>query len=78
MTASVSHLEQSGRIADNVGELEDVGSELLLHVTQEENCVLGGKPADVCHCKSNVTEKNMLCSEDTRIDGTCFFFIIIK
>lgn len=42
-------LEQSGRIADNVGELEDVGSELLLHVTEEKHCILGGKPANLCH-----------------------------
>lgn len=46
---SISNLEQSGRIVDNVGKLEDVGSELLLHVTQEEHCILGGEPANACH-----------------------------
>lgn len=35
MMVSISNLEQSGCIADDVGELEDIGSELLLHVTQE-------------------------------------------
>lgn len=54
----MSNLEQSGRIADNVGELEDIGSELLLHVTQEEHCIFSGQPPNVCHCKSKITEKN--------------------
>lgn len=51
-----TNLEQSGCIADNVGELEDVGSELLLHIAQEKHCILGGEPANVCHYKSKVTE----------------------
>ena len=42
-----TNLEESGCIADDVGELEDVGSELLLHVTQEEYSILGGEPANV-------------------------------
>lgn len=54
---SISNLEQPGCIADDVGELEDVGSELLLHVTQEEHCILGGESANFCHCRDKVTEK---------------------
>lgn len=51
MTEMVSgaNLEQSSCITDNVSKLEDVGSELLLHVTQEDYCILGGEPANVCH-----------------------------
>lgn len=59
---SISNLEQSGRIADDVGELEDVGSEFLLHVTEEKHCILGGESTNACHCKNKVTEKNKLCS----------------
>lgn len=54
---SNSHLQHSGCIADDVGELEDVGSELLLHVTQEQHCILTGESANVCHCKNKITEK---------------------
>lgn len=46
----INYLEKSGCVADDVGELEDVGSEFFLHVTQEEDSVLGGEPADVSHC----------------------------
>lgn len=62
MRVSISNLEQSGRIADDVGELEDVGSEFLLHVTEEKHCILGGESTNVCHCKNKVKEKNKLCS----------------
>lgn len=49
---NTANLEQSCSIADDVGELKDVGSELLLHVTQEQHCVFGGEPADGRHCRS--------------------------
>lgn len=55
---NVSNLEQSCSVADNVGELEDVGTELLLHVTQEQYCIIGGEPADGRHCRSNGRQKN--------------------
>lgn len=48
---SISNLEHSGRIADDVSELKDVGSELLLHVTEEKHCAIGGESTDGCHCK---------------------------
>lgn len=57
---SISNLEHSGRIADYVGELEDVGSELLLHVTEEKHCSIGGESTDACHCKQHkVKGKNI-------------------
>lgn len=63
---SISNLEQSGRIADNVGKLEDVGTELLLHVTQEKHRIIDGEPANSCHCKNQVTEQNKLCPHTLR------------
>lgn len=52
----MANLQKSGGIADNVAELEDVGSELLLHVTQEKYGIFCGEPADACHCKNKVTK----------------------
>lgn len=61
MWVSISNLEHSGRIADDVGELEDVGSELLLHVTEEKHCAIGGESTDACHCKKHkVKGKNKI------------------
>lgn len=57
MVCVTDYLEKSGCVADDVGELEDVGSELLLHVTQEEDRIFGGEPADVCHCDRKVIQK---------------------
>lgn len=56
---SIPYLKESGGIADNVGELENVGSELLLHVTKEKHCILGGEPTNTCHCKNKVTWSNL-------------------
>lgn len=53
----MNYLEKSGCVADDVGELEDVGSELLLHVTQEKDRIFGGEPADVCHCNRKLVAK---------------------
>lgn len=56
---SIPYLQQSRGIADNVCELEDVGSELFLHVTEEKHCILGAEPTNSCHCKNKVTRSNL-------------------
>lgn len=59
MCDSISYLKESGCIADNVCELEDVGSELLLHVTKEKHCILGGESPNACHCKDKNTRSHL-------------------
>lgn len=56
---NIPYLKESGSIADNVCELEDIWSELLLHVTKEKHCILGGEPANTCHCKNKVIQSNL-------------------
>ena len=58
---SITNLEQSGCITDNVGELENVWPELLLHVTEEKHCIFGGEPADLCHCQDKVRQRDNVC-----------------
>lgn len=53
-----SNLEQSGCIADNVGELENVGSELFLHVTEEQHRIFGGESPKLCHCKTKAMKED--------------------
>lgn len=64
-----ANLEQSCRIADNVSKLEDVGSELFLHVTQEKHRILGGKSADFCHCDCKVTTKKCRLEETVALSA---------
>lgn len=54
-----SYLKEPGCVADNVWELEDVGSELLLHVAQEKHCILGAESTNACHCEHKVTRNNL-------------------
>lgn len=67
---SIPYLKESGGIADNVCELEDVGSELLLHVTKEKHCVLGGEPTNSCHCKNKVMLSNLSKNEYCKYNFT--------
>lgn len=53
-----SNLKQSGCVADNVRELENVGSELFLHVTEEQHCIFGGESTDLCHCKTKAMKED--------------------
>lgn len=53
-----SNLQQSGSIADNVGELENVGSELFLHVTEEQHRIFGGESTELCHCKTKAMKED--------------------